>query len=343
MNKASPLPFSQSGTSERFYLPDLRLPSRVHDVRNLRVSLKQWRMLHAVVDCGGYSDAAKHLHLSQSAISYTIAKLQEQLGVALLKIEGRKAHLTDAGRVLLDRSRYLIREAIELELLAEKLRQGSPVELYLAVDHEFPKQVLMSALRHAAMPEGAAKICLGEAGLEEAEKALHDRTAALAIMSAVPAGFLGDPLVRLEYIAVAHPNYPLCRNQRKLGHDDLNHKTQIIIAPHAEQTSHSPSSKLTRAWQVSSIETALLALKECLGYAWLPVHVAQPYLERNELSRLVLGQNSSYCKTFYLIHGPAYAHDPAVDALANALRQAAELILPCSAADSAPTWQTRVN
>ena len=47
--------------------------SRPHDARKLRISLKQWRMLHAVIDCGGFADAAKFMHLSQSAISYTVA------------------------------------------------------------------------------------------------------------------------------------------------------------------------------------------------------------------------------------------------------------------------------
>ncbi len=226
--------------------------------------------------------------------------------------------------------------------MAEKLRLGSVVELCLAVDHDFPKQVLMSALGHAAAPESALKVCLREASPDEAEKALHDRTAALAITSTVPAGFLSAPLLVLEYIAVAHPNYPLCRNQRKLGNDDLKQKTQIIIAP-AQQALHSSSSKLARAWQVSSIATALMALKECLGYAWLPTHVAQPYLERNELSRLVLGQNSPYCKIFFLIQGVACAHDPAVETLTNALRQAAELLHPSSASHTSASLQTRAN
>ena len=54
-----------------------------------RVTLEQWRVLQAVVDHGGFAQAAEALHKSQSSISYTVAKLQEQLGFPLLAIEGR--------------------------------------------------------------------------------------------------------------------------------------------------------------------------------------------------------------------------------------------------------------
>ncbi|MFC1748652.1 LysR family transcriptional regulator, partial [Pseudomonadota bacterium] len=70
-----------------------------------KVSLDQWRALQAVVECGGYAQAAKQLHRSQSSVSYSVARLQEQLGVPLLEIHGRKAQLTPAGEALLNRSR----------------------------------------------------------------------------------------------------------------------------------------------------------------------------------------------------------------------------------------------
>ena len=44
-----------------------------------RVTLDQWRTLAAVVDHGGFAQTAEHLHRSQSSVSYTVAKLQEQL------------------------------------------------------------------------------------------------------------------------------------------------------------------------------------------------------------------------------------------------------------------------
>ena len=80
-----------------------------------RVTLDQWRTLQAVVDQGGYAQAAEMLHRSQSSVSYAVARLQEQLGMQLLRIDGRKAVLTEAGTVLLRRSRQLVKQAGQLE------------------------------------------------------------------------------------------------------------------------------------------------------------------------------------------------------------------------------------
>src|SRR5690606_31973495 len=89
-----------------------------------RVTLEQWRTLQAVVDHGGFAQAAEALHRSQSSVSYTVARMQEQLGVPLLEIAGRKAVLTEAGATLLRRSRNLLKEASQLEELAWNMDQG---------------------------------------------------------------------------------------------------------------------------------------------------------------------------------------------------------------------------
>ena len=81
-------------------------------------SLEQWAVLAAVVDEGGYAQAAAALHRSQPAVSYAVARLQEALDVALLSIEGRKAVLTPAGEVLLKRARSLLKDVESLERLA---------------------------------------------------------------------------------------------------------------------------------------------------------------------------------------------------------------------------------
>ena len=40
------------------------------------ISLEQWRALLAVVEAGGYAQAAEALHKSQSAITYAVQKIE---------------------------------------------------------------------------------------------------------------------------------------------------------------------------------------------------------------------------------------------------------------------------
>ncbi|MGD8689953.1 MAG: LysR family transcriptional regulator, partial [Gammaproteobacteria bacterium] len=65
-----------------------------------RITLEQWRALRAVVDHGGYAQAAEALHKSQSSVTYAIQKLESLLAVRAFEVQGRKAVLTEAGKAL---------------------------------------------------------------------------------------------------------------------------------------------------------------------------------------------------------------------------------------------------
>src|SRR6202041_4076560 len=102
-----------------------------------KTSLEQWGILAAVIDEGGFAQAAEALHKSQSAISYSVARLQESLDLPLLVVEGRKSVLTPHGQTLLARGRALVKELGTLEALARSLKQGWESELKLIVDAAF--------------------------------------------------------------------------------------------------------------------------------------------------------------------------------------------------------------
>lgn len=305
--------------------------SRPHDIHNLYVSLKQWRIFHAVIDCGGFAEAAKALHLSQSTISYTVGKLQDQLGTALLKIEGRKAILTPEGRALLERSRNVLKEAIELENFAKNLGQGWGEEVRLVVDHNFPVHLLTQALScFTALGKGAAHVRLREVPTLQAEDVLRDPNVDLAISERVPLGYLGEPLTEVEYVAVAHPEHPLMKLGREVATVDLTQHVQIDMGQaNAVEKAFAGNSKHMRRWMMNSFDTVAAALCEGLGYAWLPRHRVQTWLDQGMLGRLPLGDKRTYKSILYLIHGRPWCATPAASRLAEVLRTfAAEEELP---------------
>ena len=62
--------------------------------------LSQYRVFYAVAKTGNISHAAKELFISQPAISKSISKLEENLGVTLFKRSSRGVTLTIEGQVL---------------------------------------------------------------------------------------------------------------------------------------------------------------------------------------------------------------------------------------------------
>lgn len=64
--------------------------------------LAQLRALHAVAKCGSIGAAADALHITTSAVSQRLAKLERQVGQQLLEKHGRGIRLTDAAQLLVD-------------------------------------------------------------------------------------------------------------------------------------------------------------------------------------------------------------------------------------------------
>ncbi|MBT3027774.1 MAG: LysR family transcriptional regulator [Candidatus Thiodiazotropha sp. (ex Ctena orbiculata)] len=74
--------------------------------KNLDIDLL--RTLVAIADFGGFSQAAKRLHRTQSAISLQMKRLEESSGKALFRKAGRKRILTEEGELLLNYARRIL-------------------------------------------------------------------------------------------------------------------------------------------------------------------------------------------------------------------------------------------
>lgn len=295
--------------------------------RNLRISLKQWKMFHAVIDFDGFFGAADNLHVTQSTISHAVAKLQEQLGIPLLELKGRKARITEEGKILLEKSRDLVKTAIELEELADNLRRGWGAEIRLAIDPGFPPDLLMQALQCASTFPQKISLNVKDLTPDQVRQALQDNEVELAISTQLTFGFAGRQLIEIEHIAVAHPDNPLFSLKRDLTVDDLKTQSRIAIAGlnhHGAADSICRVSRYPRPWHVSSLDRAISVLRHGIGYAWLPRYQVQQWIDGNQIRSLPLASGASYKTHLYLISGSAVAADSAARRFADALHACSE-------------------
>lgn len=288
-----------------------------------RVSLDQWRTLQAVVQQGGFAQAAAYLHRSQSAVSYAVQRLQDNLGVPVLRIEGRRAVLTEAGEMVLRRARQILRDAETLESLAHQLKAGWEAEIRLVVDAAFPVEILMAALRDFAPHDRGTRVLMQEVVLSGAMDALRDGSADLVISAELPETVLADELLEIEFIAVAHPDHPLHQLGRNLEFSDLRRETQIVIRDSGQyQVTDHGWLESEHRWTVSSIERALATVRHGLGFAWLPRHHISPHLETGQLKLLPLAQGQSYRSHLYLSYGHPEQVGPATQLLSQHVQNA---------------------
>lgn len=73
------------------------------------------RYFRAIAHDGNLTRAAENLHLSQSALSAQLRKLEDQLGHALFERAGRRLLLTEAGRIALDYADTVFQAGDELQ------------------------------------------------------------------------------------------------------------------------------------------------------------------------------------------------------------------------------------
>ena len=72
------------------------------------MNLRQLSYFVAIAESGSFSAAADALHVAQSALSRHIKELEEELGGALLDRGSRGVTLSDSGKVLFERAKFIL-------------------------------------------------------------------------------------------------------------------------------------------------------------------------------------------------------------------------------------------
>lgn len=305
-----------------------------------RISLEQWRSLQAVVDAGGYAQAAAALHKSQSAVTYAVQKIERQLKVKLFEIQGRKAHLTPGGRLLYRRAQALLEEAGAIESAARTLAAGWESEIALAVEIVFPTWLLLNALAEFALERPDTRIELYETVLSGTEEALVQGRVSLAIGSLIPPGFIGDALLPVRLLAAAHPEHPLHQLGRELTSEDLRRYRQLVIRDSGSARSRNALwLEAEQRWTFSHKATSIHAATQGLGFAWFGEDTIRRELEQGLLKPLPLREGAELLAPLYLIHAGRDRVGPGASRLAEIIRK--DVKSTCRGVDSAASANMR--
>lgn len=104
------------------------------------LDLDQLQTFAVIADCGSFTEAARRVYKTQSAVSMQIKRLEERLGTALLIREGRRVTVTQAGETLYHRARRMLQiNADIIDLFSKEDLSGT---IHIGIPDDYAVRVL---------------------------------------------------------------------------------------------------------------------------------------------------------------------------------------------------------
>ena len=242
----------------------------------------------AVVDCGNMSVAARQLHMTVSAISQQLRKLEEDIGQQLVNRNSRHLSLTEAGRIYYQTSQELVAIAQQGQQEIDALIHSPSGELRLLAPEGFGGGLLSEPLRQllASSERISVAVTLGE-GFEDIVASGADL--ALGFAPVEKEGFKSYQLATWSQVLCVAPSHGL--TGQSLSHPEQLKEHPFIVYDHlpTHELSGPDDERYLLAHpklSVNSMQALIQCTVDGLGYAVLPQKEVQHYLADGKLVEL---------------------------------------------------------
>lgn len=255
----------------------------------LKLSLEALQIMDAIARRGSFSAAAKELFRVPSTISYTVAKLEEDLGVQLFERQGPKVTLTPAGSELLTEGRYLLKAAGDLECRVRRVASGWETEFAIGIDSILSAVQLREDIEAFYSVADQTRLRIAQDALSGTWEALLDRRVDLLIGAAGEGpsggGYMAEPIGTISFVFAVAPTHPLAKAERPLSKSDLHAYRAISVSDSARQLAPRTVGLLfgQDTLAVPDMRTKLEFQLAGLGFGFLPEACARPAIERGLL------------------------------------------------------------
>jgi len=258
----------------------------------MKLSFDVLQALDAIDRSGTFASAAERLHRVPSALTYLVQKLESDLGVELFDRTGRRAKLTQIGRLVVEEGRRLLQAADDLEYKVQRIQKGWEADLRIAVDETMPFDMLWTHVRAFYDLRMDTKLQLSREVLGGTWDALVTRRADLVV------GASGDPppianivaklIGSLQHVFVVdprHPRHPLASLPEPLTLETVAQYRTVAISDTSRELA--PRTIALADGQdvltVPTLAAKLAAQLRGLGVGTIPECLAAGPLRRGEL------------------------------------------------------------
>ncbi|WP_341889598.1 LysR family transcriptional regulator [Variovorax sp. YR752] len=257
----------------------------------LRLTLDALQVLDAIARRGSFAAAGEELHRTTSTLSYTVRKLEDDLGVQVFDRSGHRAVLTEAGRLLLDEGRAVLDAATAVERRVRTLGQGWEAELAIATNELVPVEAVLGVVNEFYAAGHPTRIRLLSEVLGGAWDALISQRADVALTEIGQSGAMGiahRPLGAVSFVFAVSPGHPLAREPQPVKLSAVRRHRVVVVAD-SSRGLPPRSSGITSAADVltvASLHAKLRAQEAGMGVGFLPTLLAADALAQGRLVAL---------------------------------------------------------
>jgi len=254
------------------------------------VTIDQLRVFRQVAESGSFSAAARTLHRAQSAITYAVQKLEDQVGTPLFDRGGYRPVLSDAGRALLPRASRILEELATFGAQAQGIAGGLEPEVSLVVDSLYSVPLLVGALADFQREYPSVQLRIHVETLGGTAQALLDGNADLGICldfaRSIPE-LQATPMGEIELVPVAAPHHPLGKMKGPIPLAATRDHVQLVLTDRSPLTRGKEYTVFAvRTWRLADLGARHAMAVAGLGWCSMPLHMVREDLAAGRLKEL---------------------------------------------------------
>jgi DNA-binding transcriptional LysR family regulator len=258
---------------------------------------RQLLAFKTIVDTGGFTKAARQLHLTQSALSHQIKTLETQLGTQVFARIGKRVTLTQAGEVLLRYATPVLRQLQEARQTLAQLQEPGYGRLRISSATYSCYLILPHILREFHMAYPHVELLVASEYTQQAVQSIQSGELDLGIfvLPSSTEGLVIEALCQDELVVIVAPSHPWAQ-RRRVQWTDL--ATQALITYNRasetfqkiQRELHDRGITLKETMEVRHGTAVMEMVKVGLGVALVPRWVAHDDIQAGALIPLSLGR-----------------------------------------------------
>lgn len=271
------------------------------------VTLRQLKVFESVARHLSFSRAAEELHLTQPAVSMQVKQLEEQAGLPLTEMVGKKVYLTEAGEEVARHARRIAQQLREAGEALDALKgvRGGRLSIGVISTAKYFAPRLLAEFRRG---HPGIELNLGVHNRETIVRQLADNEIDLAIMGQPPQEFttVAETFADHPLVIIASPDHPLA-GKKRVSAADLIEETFLIREPgsgtRATMERFFADSGIVPRHRLEMVgnETIKQAVMAGLGLAFISAHTVSLECEVGRLVRLpVIG--TPVIRRWFVVH-----------------------------------------